>query len=145
MQASAELPPSNWWQRASRTQTGAVVVGASAALFVVLVAFDTIIKLYPGGYPFALLSDVCVSFLAGALLWRTITDSQARYRAVLQRLEMIAEMNHHIRNALELIELSAHTTQNAELIANIESAAGRIQWALREILPQATSVAKAAD
>ena len=143
MRTSAEVPPSNWWQRASRSQTYAVVLASSAVLFLLLIGSDAMIERYPGGYRFALLSNACVSVLAGKLLWKAIRDSQLRYHAVLQRLEMIGEMNHHIRNALELIQLSAHTTHNAELIANIETAAGRIQWALREILPQTTTRKKA--
>ena len=138
MRDSAGVPPSNWWQRASKAQTYAVVLGASAGLFLLLAASDTMTKRHPQGYLYSILADAGVAILSGALISRAIRESQARYRAILRRLEMIAEMNHHIRNALDLIQLSAHTTQNAELIAHIESAAGRIQWALREILPQAT-------
>jgi len=52
------------------------------------------------------------------------------------QLEVIADMNHHIRNALETIGFSAHATHNKELISNINFASERIQWALREVLPK---------
>jgi len=50
---------------------------------------------------------------------------------------MIAELNHHIRNALETISLSAYTTQNRQAMEIISGAVKRIDWALREILPVA--------
>jgi PAS domain S-box-containing protein len=59
--------------------------------------------------------------------------AEARQRS----LDVIAEMNHHIRNALEEINLSAHLTRNQEVISNISLASERIEWALREILPGA--------
>jgi hypothetical protein len=139
MPASTGIPPSNWWQRASKAQTYAVVIASSAVLFLLLIGFNSIVGRYPGGRILTLAADASVSLLFGALLGKAIRESQLRYEAVRQRLEMIAEMNHHIRNALELIQLSAHNTQDAELIANIETAAARIQWALREILPQSSA------
>jgi hypothetical protein len=140
MPTGAGVPPSNWWQRASQVQTYAVIAVSALLLFLLLAGCDLLLKRYPGAYVLTLSANAAVSLLFGALLGKTIRETQKRYYVVCQRLEMIAEMNHHIRNALELIQLSAHTTHNAQLIANIDAAAGRIQWALREILPQTTSV-----
>ncbi len=80
--------------------------------------------------------DAAVGLLCGALLLKVLSDARARQRAVLQRLEMIGDMNHHIRNALEQIQMSAHTTHDQALIQNVETALERIQWALNEVLPQ---------
>ncbi len=44
-------------------------------------------------------------------------------------------MNHHVRNALQVIR-DAHYIQNKDKVAAmIEDAANRIDWALREVLP----------
>ena len=47
---------------------------------------------------------------------------------------MIAEMNHHVRNALQAIALSPYA-EKSQQIQLIDESAQRIQWALREILP----------
>ena len=47
---------------------------------------------------------------------------------------MIGEMNHHVRNALQVIAYAAHSMPDQEAITRINNAAERIDWALREIL-----------
>jgi hypothetical protein len=37
------------------------------------------------------------------LVFQILTDIQERYQAMLDRLRRIAELNHHIRNALQVI------------------------------------------
>ena len=61
-------------------------------------------------------------------------DARDRQRAIDARLRMVAEMNHEVRNALNLIQLSAHVTHNRQSIENISSAVERIQRTLREVL-----------
>jgi hypothetical protein len=51
-------------------------------------------------------------------------------------MQVIAEMNHHIRNALAPIALSVGTIENQQLIRAISEGVDRIDWALREILPR---------
>ncbi len=82
-----------------------------------------------------IIPDIVSSLLIGLLLSKALNLAWERRRALLERLDMIGEMNHHIRNALEIIQLSAHQTHNPEAIARISEASSRIQWALREILP----------
>jgi hypothetical protein len=57
--------------------------------------------------------------------------------AILARLEMIARLNHQIRNALHVISLSAYSTQNKIAIDTIGESVERINRSLREILPGA--------
>jgi hypothetical protein len=51
-------------------------------------------------------------------------------------MQVIAEMNHHIRNALTPISLSADAIENRQLVRVISDGVDRIDWALREILPR---------
>jgi two-component sensor histidine kinase len=53
-----------------------------------------------------------------------------------QRLEVIAEMNHHVRNALQVISLSTYSSADQKQLAAIKESVNRIQWALREVLPK---------
>jgi hypothetical protein len=59
---------------------------------------------------------------------------QRRHKAILNKVRVIAAMNHHVRNALQTIAYSPYTRQE-EQIRLIGDSVNRIQWALREILP----------
>lgn len=56
----------------------------------------------------------------------------------MARMQVIAEMNHHIRNALTPVSLSVDAIDNQQLNRVISEAVNRIEWALREILPRET-------
>lgn len=47
------------------------------------------------------------------------------------RLQVIALMNHHVRNALQAIKFAQHTEHHVRVI---DDAVARIEWALREVL-----------
>ena len=79
--------------------------------------------------------DIVSSLLIGMLISKVLNQAWERRQALLERLDMVGEMNHHMRNALEIIQLSAHQTHDPEAIARIREASNRIQWALKEILP----------
>ena len=60
-----------------------------------------------------------------------------KQRAMLrQRVEVIANMNHHLRNALQVIEFNSYSTSDQEKLGAVKSSVNRIQWALRELLPK---------
>jgi len=77
-------------------------------------------------------SALLVGLLASKLLSRTIE----RHRATATRLQVIGEMNHHIRNALSVISLSTREVQNKQAIRVITEALDHIEWTLSEILPR---------
>jgi hypothetical protein len=82
-------------------------------------------------------SDALAALLAGVLFYKILDAGRRRRKLILQRLETIDQMNHHIRNALQVISFSVHANQeHAKEVANIDRAVNRIQWALREILPK---------
>jgi signal transduction histidine kinase len=78
------------------------------------------------------LSAVVVALLTAGL----IHQANLRREAALLRMQVIAEMNHHIRNALAAISLSADIIQNQQSIQVISESVDRIEWALREVLPR---------
>jgi hypothetical protein len=83
------------------------------------------------------ISDIISALVAGALFLKVAQLRRERQRAIQQRLEIISDMNHHIRNALEIISLSAHTSTDQVHVAQIRDSVDRITWALKEILPRA--------
>lgn len=78
------------------------------------------------------LSAVVVALLTAGL----IHQANQRREAALLRMQVIADMNHHIRNALAVISLSTDTMQNQQSIHVISKSVDRITWALREVLPR---------
>ncbi len=86
------------------------------------------------------LSDAAVSLVIGFLALKLIEATIDRRRLVAERVRTIADLNHHIRNGLETISLSAYTTHNQEAIQTIYAAVNRIDWALREIVPSEPAV-----
>jgi signal transduction histidine kinase len=81
------------------------------------------------------LSDGIASCAIGLLSFQVVRLQQERRQRLRERLEIIAEMNHHVRNALQIISLTA-TGKDKEEIATIHQSVDRIQWALRELLPK---------
>lgn len=82
-------------------------------------------------------SDALAALLAGVLFYKILDAGRRRRKLILQRLETIDQMNHHIRNALQVISFTVHANQeHAKEVTNIDRAVNRIQWALREILPK---------
>jgi hypothetical protein len=58
-----------------------------------------------------------------------------RRRLVQARLEVIADMNHHIRNALQVITYGTATHGGKRETEMMRESIHRIEWALREVLP----------
>jgi hypothetical protein len=79
----------------------------------------------------ALLDAIALGVLCGTIAW-FYQRRQNRY--VTERLEVIADMNHHVRNDLQVIQYSAYMTRDKEHIQRIEQSLSRIDWALREVL-----------
>lgn len=82
------------------------------------------------------LSDVLVGLVAASLVFVLSVYHAQKAKLVEDRLRVIGEMNHHIRNALQVIEYHAWTTKGEEEIASMHQAVSRITWALQEVLPQ---------
>ncbi len=88
-------------------------------------------KLNVNGFK-ALIDNLLIGLLAGALVfayeWR-------QHNAMLRQMRIIADMNHHIRNALQPILYSPYLKEQAEQVRIIQQGTERIQWALQEVLP----------
>ncbi len=132
----SERPVEAWWQRLSPRQVPLAGILLTLVIFAALAVFDQLRLHYPALLlPMALL-DLAIAAFCGLLMMKVIRDARAHHRQMLQRLEIIGEMNHHIRNALEQIAMSAYTSHDKDLIENLHTATARIEWALREVLPQ---------
>jgi signal transduction histidine kinase len=61
-------------------------------------------------------------------------SANQRQEAALLRMQVISEMNHHIRNALGAISLTTDSIQNYDCVRVISDSVDRIEWTLREVL-----------
>lgn len=92
---------------------------------------------YAAGEPPLLMmiaSNIFAGVLTTLLIAGVLGNIVDRADEVRTRLEMIVEMNHHVRNALQLISYSAYQTHDQEAIAAMHQGSERIEWALRELL-----------
>ncbi|MGB2606299.1 MAG: hypothetical protein WBC78_22020 [Candidatus Sulfotelmatobacter sp.] len=82
-----------------------------------------------------ILAETFSALLVSLLTAKLVQITRERHRLTMARMQVIAEMNHHIRNALSPISL-LDDTENQQLNRVISDAVDRIDWALREILPR---------
>jgi hypothetical protein len=82
-----------------------------------------------------LYSDALAALVAA--IWASIALSlyNKRQKLALAHLQTIADVNHHVRNALTSVLYSVELTRNEALIEMTRSAVERIDWTLREVLP----------
>ena len=82
-----------------------------------------------------LLAEGVSSIIFGLVLLKWLETIQQRRIEAIAQMQRVLEANDRIRNALEMICLSAYVTQNQESIRIISEAVNRIEIALREVLP----------
>jgi hypothetical protein len=80
----------------------------------------------------ALVDDLLIGILAGVLVF---AYERHQHKLILERMRVISEMNHHVRNALQPIMYSPYLQEQAEQVRTIQEGTRRIEWALREVLP----------
>lgn len=87
-----------------------------------------------------IIDDLVTGVAVGALVF--VYEWQ-RARQIRERLRMIAELNHHVRNSLQAILYNSylHGGSQPEFGA-IQESVRRIEWALEEVLPGATEPPK---
>jgi hypothetical protein len=113
---------------------------AKSLLSLLLVALSSYLVelcLHRDGVPsrdLIMLSSLLVGLVAGVLVHLLSIRDRQRRAYVDCRLRVIAEMNHHIRNALQVITFYSRKGEKQEV--GVVEAVERIQWALREVLPQ---------
>jgi hypothetical protein len=82
------------------------------------------------------ISNALVALLASTLVFTLLAYGRKQRRQVVERLEALNEVNHHIRNALQALTFTAATMKGTKDGAAISEAIERIQWALLEVLPR---------
>src|SRR6476619_4271580 len=107
-------------------------LGLGCGIFLLGVALRTLLdKLGVSGVP-AVVDDLLIGVLAGVLVF---AYERHQHKLVLEKMRVIAEMNHHVRNALQPILYSPFLKEQGEQVRLIQEGIRRIDWALKEVLP----------
>jgi hypothetical protein len=77
--------------------------------------------------------DNLVAGIAAGLM--VLLYERWRQREIEKKLRTTRLMNHHVRNALQIISAYSCTVDGIEEPTRVRDAVRRIEWALREVLP----------
>ena len=117
----------------------AVAVTACIAFFVVgLTKYLIVVSLLSMGVHRAVLQAqdaILTGGLAAALVWVLLAAVRVRQKQVQQQIRVVADLNHHLRNALSVILASEYLRESEKATAILESVE-RIDTTLRLLLPQ---------
>jgi hypothetical protein len=80
-------------------------------------------------------SNGLTGLVAGYLFYTLALNERVHRELIRARLRIIAEMNHHIRNALQVITYATAVGKADESVELIRRSVERIEWTLREVLP----------
>jgi len=121
--------------RDSRLRLVALCVGVVLLVWIVGFGFDRLLARDGVTRTDILLTSNALTGIVAGFLFYSLTNSQRlRRKLVRERLRTIAEMNHHIRNSLQVITY-ATAADTDESVKLIRESVERIEWALREVLP----------
>ena len=80
-------------------------------------------------------SDLYTCIVAFVLLYLLMIYEKRRRMILARRMEIVAEVNHHIRNALTAVIFSASVQNDPALQSVLQDATARIEWVLTTVLP----------
>jgi hypothetical protein len=130
-----KLPVESSWSRRSGLISLLVVVVVS----LIGVVLDRILlKEGVTRLDMLIFSNGLTGLFAGGLFYQMAREAKASRALVEERMKTIAELNHHIRNALQVIKFlgGQRSGLDAVQLQLINDSADRIEWALREVLPR---------
>lgn len=119
---------------ASRPRVITLFLGVALVSFVVTEVMHLLLVPDLGRHWERLLAEGISALVVALLTTRLVHAANREREAALLRMQVISEMNHHIRNALTAICLTAESIANQQSIGVISENVDRIEWSLREIL-----------
>jgi signal transduction histidine kinase len=96
-----------------------------------------------GGQKERWLAEAVSALVVGGLVAKLTAVLHRQHQIMQARVQIMSEMNHHVRNALMAISASADLAENQECNRVILESVQRIDWALREILPRSQPLPQA--
>jgi len=106
--------------------------GLGCGIFLLGVTLRTLLDSWGVSGVTAVVDDLLIGVLSGFLVF---AYERHQHKLILEKMRVISEMNHHVRNALQPIMYSPYLKEQTEQIRIIQEGTRRIEWALREVLP----------
>jgi hypothetical protein len=108
---------------------------AGAGMFAAVYVIDAFLA--SAGYhaEATFLDDILLGILVATLVFYLQTHHERQLRAKEEKLIILHDMNHYVRNALQAIVNAAYHSSDQFMAGQIQQAVNRIEWALREVLP----------
>ena len=110
----------------------------SAFFGISVAAVGIVLETFTEGHPIIAiesLDNISTALLTALLVF---AYEQKRYRAAMEKVRIIADMNHHVRNALQAIISCKVLPEQERQVKLIAESVTRIEWALRKVLPGGT-------
>lgn len=85
-------------------------------------------------------SNAITGVVAGALYVQSRLREWEKQQVLEERLRKIADMNHHVRNALAVVQFCGTRRGDRYAAEAVAEAVKRIEWTLREVLPKGWNV-----
>lgn len=105
-------------------------------VFAVGIALDFLLIDMGAPRPLTLLFDDLLTGIAAAFAaWFILRAEVRRRQQEIQRLHILDETNHHVRNALQVVVLHVYSMEGPRA-AELQKAVSRIEWTLNEVLPR---------
>ena len=82
------------------------------------------------------ISNGLVALLAAMLVFTLLAYGREQRRLIMERMEALNEVNHHIRNALQALAFTEGALKGTKEGVTVSESIQRIQWALLEVLPK---------
>ena len=127
-----------WFESTSRRFVLVAAVGVGLVSFLATEFMHYLLVPDLGRHHERLLAEGLSAVVVTCLIAKVANITRQQRQLTMARVQVIAEMNHHIRNALTPVSLSVDGIENQQLTCVISEAVNRIEWALREILPRET-------
>ena len=124
---------------AAQQKSGSCLMKLSFRLVIAFLLFSTLIAVVGFGFDRLLLregvprlgvlflSNLLTGLVAGALLLQNKVRAREKERLLQERLEKIAEMNHHVRNALQVMTFYGYLTDDPKVAQLVQESIRRIE------------------
>ena len=122
-----------WFARTSRVQRALVGCAVGAFTFLSGGVLDWFVTRQYLPRISLMLAGAAVALAVGLLVFQLLTDIQERYQAMMDRLQRVVELNHHIRNALQVIAYHNVPERSERAIQQVNAEVLRIESVLREV------------
>ena len=128
---------SSWMERLSPPRIWLLAATFALFSFVTKEIMYTLLVSDVGRRDERYMAEAISSILLGFLLGKLLQSASKLHHITLARVQIAAEMNHHVRNALQSIVFHCRQGEMpSQALARIDESIKRVDWALREILPR---------